>query len=280
MDKGKKSTLEELMGVEEREAVLADDQADAITLDEPKRRTWLVILLSVLATLLVVGGGYVAWKSYGAEKTLKAEEKIEAPATTKTDTASNTSDHKTVYINTPEGLNLRKEASSSAEVLVIVPYGTKIVVSETSGDWYKTIFDGKTGWIAKLYTSDSDPLVYKNTTYGFQITFPGTWVYKLFPKKAESGLTAAYYVAIPTSDTSIDESSAGVDKGYASLFAVSVFTPSQWDAAKSIGGPMPTLAVQNASYVVAYALPNGIAPSDLAARVAEVKSVVATIKFY
>lgn len=280
MDKDKKSTLEALMKKEEMEAVLADDKADAIALDEPKKKTWLVVLLAALATLLVAAGGYVAWQSYKADKNLKAEEKIETPAVEDKTAETPVVTEQAVYVNSPEGLNLRKEANATSEVLAIIPNGMKLVILETSGDWYKTEYDNKTGWVAKLYTSETDPLVYKDTTYGFQITFPATWAYKLFPKKAEEGVTKIYYVAIPTTDATIDESSSGVDKGYASLFAVSIFTPSQWDEANKVGGPMPTLAIKNTSYVIAYSMPNGIAPSDLAARVAEAKSVIATIKFY
>jgi len=282
MDKDKKSTLEDLMKTEETDAVRADDKADAITLDEPKKKTWLVVLVTVIVLALLAAGGYVAWKSYQADKTLKAEEKIETPVTTDTKTTNTTTapTEQIMYISATEGLNLRKEASSSAEVLAIIPFGTKLTVLETSGDWYKTTYDSKTGWVAKLFTSETDPLVYKNTTYGFQVTFPATWAYKFFPIAAENGVTAAYYVAVPTTDTTIDESSMGVDKGYQSLFAVSVYTPSQWDVVQAAEGPKPTLATQNASYVVGYSMPNGIPGSDLAARVAEAKSVIATIKFY
>lgn len=259
-----------------------EDKADAIDLDEPKKRTWLVVLLTILATLLVAGGAYVAYQSFKADKALTAEEKIEAPVVKQQEQTATTpaATEQVIYTNASEGLNLRKEANATSEVLKIIPFGTKLTVLETSGDWYKVTYDSATGWIAKLYTSETDPLVYKNTTYGFQLTFPSTWAYKFFPTKAESGVTAGYYVAIPTSDTTIDESASGVDKGYASLFAISIYTPAQWDTASKSGAPIPTLAVQNANFVVAYSMPNGIAPSDLAARVAEAKSVIATIKFF
>lgn len=280
MDREKKSTLEEFMKSDKPEEVKAENKADTLSLDEPKKRTWLVVLLTVLATLLIAAGAYVAWQSYKADKTLKSEEKIENPVNTNTVTTTTTATEKFVYINAPEGLNLRKEANATSEVLAIVPNGTKLAPLETSGDWYKTTFNNKTGWIAKLYTSDTDPLVYKNTTYGFQITFPATWNYKFFPTKAETGVTAGYYVAVPTADTKVDESASGIDKGYASLFAISIYTPSQWDAVSKSADPKPIIAVQNASYVIAYSLPNGIAPTDLAARVAEARSVIATIKFF
>lgn len=278
MNKDKKSTLEELMGPEERAEMIAEDEADQILLDEPKKRTWLVVLLSVLAVLFLAAGGYVAWQSYSADKELKAEEKIENTVESpKTDTEVKAD--KFIYTNASDGLNMRKEAKSDAEVIAVIPFGTKLPILETSGDWYKVEYDSKTGWIAKLYTAEVDPLVYKDKTYGFQVTFPSTWAYKFYPTKSEEGVTAGYYVSVPTTDATIDESSMGVDKGYASLFAISVYTPSQWEAAKAAGGPVPTVAAQSASYVVTYSMPNGVPASDLAARIAEVKSVIATIKF-
>lgn len=280
MNKQKKSTLEELMSNEEREAVLADDKADAISLDEPKKKTWLIVLLTVLGVLLLAAGGYVAYQSYTADKTLKAEEKIESSVTEEKTEEPTTTDEKSVYTNAPEGLNLRKEPSADSEVLAIIPNGTKLVILETSGDWYKVEYDSKTGWIAKLYTSETDPLVYKDTTYGYQITFPATWAYKLFPSKAEEGETAGYYVAVPTADTAIDEVSMGIDKGYASLFAISIYTPSQWELVGAENGIKPDIAAQNANYIVAYSKPNGVQATDLTARIAEVASVLATIKFY
>lgn len=284
MNRDKKATLEELMKTEEEEAILADNREDKISLDEPKRHTWLVVLATVVITLLIAAGGYVAYQSYTADKTLSAEDKIQTPvvsdtteATTKT-TAATTD--KIVYVNAPEGLNLRKDAAADGEVLAIMPNGTKLTVIETSGDWYKVEYDSKVGWCAKRYTSETDPLVYKNATYGFQITFPATWNYKFFPAKADATNTASYYVALPTTDTAIDETSLGVDKGYASLFAINIYTPSQWDTLNNAGNPESTLAIKNTNYVIAYSLPNGIAANDLAARKAEVESVVGTIKFY
>jgi uncharacterized protein YgiM (DUF1202 family) len=280
MDKQKKTTLEELMGTpEEREEMIREDAADEIVLDEPKRRTWLVILLSVLGALLLAAVGFVAWQSYSADKTLTAEEKVEKPATANPKDVPATTTEQVVYVNASDGLNMRQEPKSDSPVLALIPNGTKLVVLETSGDWYKVTFDSKTGWVAKLYTTDVNPLVYKNTNYGFEMTFPANWAYKFFPIKAEDGVTAAYYVALPTTDASIDESSMGIDKGYYSLFAITVYTPSQWDTARKAEGPKSTLLVQNAKYVVTYSTPNGIAATDLAARVAEVKAVLATIKF-
>jgi hypothetical protein len=280
VNKAKKTTLEELMGSpEEREEMIAEDKADEIILDEPKKKIWLIVLLSTLGVLLLVAGGYVAWQSYNANKKLTAEEKVEKTVVADTKDTPATTTETVVYVNAPDGLNMRQEPKADALVIALIPNGTKLVVLETSGDWYKVTYEGKTGWCAKLYTTGTNPLVYKNSTYGYEMTFPATWAYKLFPIKEEDGVTAAYYVAVPTTDTTSDETSMGIDKGYLSLFAITVYTPAQWDTASKAEGPKPTVAIQNANYVITYSKPNGTIPSYLAARAAEVSSILATLKF-
>lgn len=275
MDKDKKSTLEEFIKKDENDAVLADDKADKISLDEPKKRTWLVVFLTILATLLIAAGGYVAWQSYKADKTLTAEEKVEVPVTTtKTDTATTATPavaEKAVYVSAVEGLNLRKEANATSQVLAIIPFGTKLVVLETSGDWYKTTYDSKTGWVAKLYTVETNPLVYKNTDYGFGLTFPSTWSsYTVVKRATADGATAYYDVFLVTSDTGV-----ATPDGKSSMFVIGVYTPSQWATVVAEGGPAPGVIKETAQYVYTYS-PSQSTPEDLMARRADVNNIIKT----
>lgn len=283
MNKEKKSTLEQLMNKDETDAILADDKADAITLDEPKKKTWLVVLLTVLATLLIAAGAYVAWQSYTADKELKAEEKIETPVVTETEvpvTDTTPIVENVVYVTAPEGLNLRKEANASAEVLAIIPIGTKLTILETSGDWSKTTYDSKTGWVAKLYTAETDPLVYKDTTYGFSLTFKAGWGgYKFFEADNEGSTTEkTYFVAIPTTDSAWDETSSGIDKGYASLFVMGVYTKAEW-AAIAGGEILPGKLGESDKYVYTY-LPGQAHPSDLATQYGEINDIIKTFETF
>jgi uncharacterized protein YgiM (DUF1202 family) len=272
MNKEKKSTLEELMKPEEREEIIADDKRDAISLDEPKKRTWLVVLLAIFATLLVLAGGYVAWQSYNADKELKAEEKIEVPVTEEQNTEEPVIVEQAIYTNAVEGLNLRKEADATSEVLAIIPFGTKLVVLETSGDWYKVEYDSKLGWVAKLYTADTNPLVYKNTTYGFGLTFPNTWGSYTVVKRDDSGVgvTAYYDVFLNTADTAV------YSDGKSSMFVIGVYTPTQWATINAEEGPKPTVLKETAKYVYTYSMSQAT-PEDLMARRADVTSIVKTL---
>ena len=69
-----------------------------------------------------------------------------APATTTT-TAGIL--YTTYNVNT--GLNIRKSASSTAEILGSIPAGAKFYVTETSGGWAHTSYNGITGWVSCDY---------------------------------------------------------------------------------------------------------------------------------
>jgi len=273
MDKDKKSTLEDFIKSEDTEELEAENKADTLSLDEPKKKTWLIVLLTVLATLLIAGGAYVAWQSYTADKELKAEEKIENPVVEKTETpvTTPTTTEKSVYTTAPEGLNLRKEPKADAEVLAIIPIGTKLVVLETSGDWVKVEYDSKLGWVAKLYTSETNPLAYQNTTYGFGLTFPSTWGSYTVVKRddVDAGATAYLDVFLVTTDTAI------YPDGKSSMFVIGIYTPSQWATLSAGEGPKPGLLKETAKYVYTYS-PSQATPEDLVALRANINDIVKT----
>lgn len=242
-----------------------------------KKSKWkiaLIVIVTVLMTVAVVLG-LIYWltvKNQTKSEDIKTEEpKVEEP---KTDDTAVLSD-KSVYVNATDGLRLRKEPNPNAEILDTMPFGTKLTPLETSGDWIKVEYNGKTGWCMSTYTSAVNPLIYKNTDYGFEITFPSTWSgYKLFKKVMTDG-SIVYYVAIPTTDKSWPESSA--DAGYASLFTIDVYTKAQWQALQAEEGIKPTKLGEKGDYV--YAWSSGQAtPTDATARFAEIKSIIATFK--
>lgn len=101
---------------------------------------------------------------------------------------------------------------------------------------------------------------YTNTKYGFQLTFTDPWKgYKVFETTLTDG-TIVLYVAVPTTDTSWEETN--IDKGYASLFAISVLTPAQWAQVESSEGPKDAYISKNGDWVFAWS-PAQAAPQDL-----------------
>lgn len=285
MDKGKKSTLEELMKNDETEAILADDKADKISLDEPKRHLLLKTFVVILLLGLIGAGGYVAYQSYLADQELKAEDKVDNTVTdeetnTDTDTETNTDvQENTVYVNATEGLNLRASASSGAAVLTVMVFGDELTVLGESGDWYQVQYGDETGWCAKEYVSEANPLVYTNEDYGFQVTFQASWAgYEFFLTDANPDATAGFYIALPTTDDDyITESD--VDEGYASMFALTVWTKTEWTAYESSEEQSQSLVAQNDQYVISASLPNGVAPSDLESQRDEASEIINTVQF-
>ncbi|MDT3317899.1 SH3 domain-containing protein [Microbacterium sp. KSW4-11] len=49
---------------------------------------------------------------------------------------------------TTSALNLRQTPSTSGKILVVIPKGTKVTITASSGIWRKTTFQGKTGWVS------------------------------------------------------------------------------------------------------------------------------------
>jgi len=49
------------------------------------------------------------------------------------------------------GLNLRDTPSISGKLLLTIPQGTTIDILDTQGQWYKTTYQNKTGWVSAAY---------------------------------------------------------------------------------------------------------------------------------
>lgn len=79
--------------------------------------------------------------------TTKATTKTTAAATTAAATTQGTA------YKTTANLNLRSGNSTSTSILTSIPKGTSVTVTQTSGNWGKTTYSGKTGWICLDYAS-------------------------------------------------------------------------------------------------------------------------------
>ena len=197
-----------------------------------------------------------------------------------TTTTTTTMPEKTVYINASGGLNMRKDPISSSDVLAVIPNGTKLTVINEQDGWYKVQYNGQTGWISKDYTSSESPLVYKNTDYGFQLTFPKDWSsYKVVKKDVNNGdgtISPTLYVGIKVSDPNYNSE---VGKGYADMFVISVYTPGEWNNIKNGGGPIPSVLAKNDNYVFT-SLPSQASPDDVASERNEISDTLKTFKFF
>lgn len=270
-----KDTLEK--AVEETETEKVDEEKSkkrphSAKDSRGKWKTALLILLTILVTAaLVLGAVWWYMTRNASQKTEepKKETKTEEPAKENIQPTSGD-----IYINAAEGLRLRKEPNPNAEILATMPFGTKLTPLDKSGDWIKVEYQGKTGWCLSTYTSNENPFVYKNTEYGFQITFPETWAgYKFFEKNIDGVIVL--YLGLPT--TQVGWTSTGVDAGYSSMFAIDVYTKAQWATANAGEGPKPVKLGEKGDYVYTWSQAQAT-PTDLDKRFAEIKSVIDTFQ--
>ena len=54
-------------------------------------------------------------------------------------------------VSASSGVNMRSGAGTSYSIVSAIPYGTVITVTQTSGNWGKTTYNGKTGWVCLDY---------------------------------------------------------------------------------------------------------------------------------
>lgn len=126
----------------------------------------------------------------------------------------------------------------------------------------------------------SDWKIYKNTKYGFQMTFPESWKgYRLFEVTTSwgsNGTATTFYISLPTTSKTWKED--GISSGYASVFAMSIFSHSQWDKISVEEGPKPTYINKNSQNVFAYGYAQD-SPEDLIGKAGDVKNIISTFKF-
>lgn len=275
MDERKGETIEQIMRRDESGAL---KRVDKIKSKKGLSGIW-VSTISVAVTLAVVAGVYFGWQYYNKNDgnnsvavttttTIVEEEGVTTTTTTKV-----VENNDIAYVNTTDGLRLRAAASTTAEILETMNFGTKLIIIQTSGEWSKVTHGDKTGWCMTAYTSKTNPLVINNTEYGFQLAFPESWYSVSLTKRTivDSGATAYFDAFLPTSDTSWDSGS-----GKSSMFVVGIYTKTQW-AVVSAGEIKPGLLGEGTTYVYTYS-PSQATPSDLMSKRDDINNIVKTFK--
>ena len=68
-----------------------------------------------------------------------------------------------IYKVTSDTLNLRSSPTTSSSIVHTVKKSTELYISEASGDWGKTVYNGKTVWISLHYVTPKDVADYTIT---------------------------------------------------------------------------------------------------------------------
>lgn len=109
---------------------------------------------------------------------------------------------------------------------------------------------------------------YRHSTYGFSLIFPATW-----QGYTSTARTIDWGSPVGTTD-SIDFGFPAQD----SIFNISIFTPAQWNALQSLGGPMPSYLGQNSQYIFAYDMSQFAANEEMALRRTEISNITKTFQ--
>lgn len=182
-----------------------------------------------------------------------------------------------------------EQASTSMKVVLLI-FALVLVAVLGYLVWQQqtvTYDNGEVIWHVKKTTATTATTAsatcpnYTNSTYGFTLTFTSSWTGCKFKTATVAGATATYYVEMPTTstDTAWTTVATDHDAGYASLFALSVYTNAQWTAATAQATEIPTEVGVAGSYTIGY-LPAQSYPTDLqtAGLASQVASIVATFK--
>jgi hypothetical protein len=135
----------------------------------------------------------------------------------------------------------------------------------------------------KKCQAQSDPLVYINTDYGFQITFPTGWEnYKVDIDDKQVATTGSVYLhlLLPTTDKTypVDILSSGEKlNGYVDVISITAWNKSEWDkeinSTECKTNPNPGCPFEgskldaNAKYVFDISHGNGVFPNDIMGKV-------------
>ena len=88
-------------------------------------------------------------ESEDIQQTENSEEQEETPGTEENNDTTYEPDK--VYVKTTAQLKLREEPNTKCTVLAYIPAGTKLEVVSPLENWYKVIYNGKTGYVSGAY---------------------------------------------------------------------------------------------------------------------------------
>jgi len=170
------------------------------------------------------------------------------------------SDVPTLIKNNPQYFSSDPVSGDTWKEGQIDTFYTDLKVGQTDSitqDWYET-FDQIIATFNSLAESTSN-IVYQNSDYGFEITFPDTWEgYKV--KKEKSGAEWIFYFGVKTNDSNFKDDGTTADGGYFSPFAIGVQSLDEWEKIKDES--KSALIMKNSDYAFTWAQSNGIQPDD------------------
>lgn len=175
------------------------------------KKIW-VIVISVVATAIVVGGGVYFFEK---NRTDKDKDKLNAQ------------------------INSLTNQVAALETQLATETAAKVTPSTTT-----------TSSTASAPTNDPAAWkAYTNADYGFHLTFADGWTGYRVKKVSLDGLVAAYYINIPTTDPLYKSATDHTYAGYAAPICIGVMNKSEWTGDEIQVRDFGDKAAENANYV-------------------------------
>jgi len=100
-----------------------------------------------------------------------------------------------LWVTADGGLKMREKPDIKSELVFLIPNGTQLTATETSGEWYKVSFMNKEGWVNKTYVTTQAPAedptknwkVFSNKSFGYSLRYPSEWVVQDYGANPASG---------------------------------------------------------------------------------------------
>lgn len=214
--------------------------------DEKGLRPFLVILLALLA--IVISGGLTYW--YFTNQANKNQDTL-----------------KSQINNLENAIMAQKNGTSTSTTTTPTPSPTTTATTTPSTSPSATTTTSPT---------PATSVVYTNTKYGFQLTFPSTWAEYKVGEKNQPTYGYIYYFGLPYVESTYLQD-PDMPAGSASLFALTVFTKAQWAQVQADGGPFPTVVSETDQYVFAWGQGQAY-PTELATFRADMNGIIASFK--
>lgn len=143
----------------------------------PKSKLIYLIVAIILIIIVALGGFLLLNK--GSKQKNKQPSGEKKATTAATSSAEKVTNGELGYVTALEGLNLRKEASLDATVLLILPNATEVEIINTQGDWYFVEAQVR-GFVAKEFISKQKPSgtvlkIYKDEASPLKFLYPDNY---------------------------------------------------------------------------------------------------------
>lgn len=137
----------------------------------------LIIIISTVIIIICVITFFVYIRIQAKNKTqtLQKQQQKTTQENSNTSSTSNStcSTDQTMYVTPSVGVNLRGDKSTTAALILTIPYGTQVSAGCSDGTWSKVAFQGQAGYVQSQYLSKDNPSVFIIKEFGIKLNVGG-----------------------------------------------------------------------------------------------------------